>query len=61
MSDAVNWLDSLHGIPPTNYEKVIAQLLQCEREYIEINIVNVDMQEGNFDYGLFALANITWS
>ena len=59
LSGAVNWLDSLHGIPSTHHEKVIAQLLQCEREYIEINIVNVDMHEGNFDCGLFALANIT--
>ena len=41
------------------HEKVIAQLLQCPDEYIQINIVNVDVQEGNVDCGLFALANIT--
>lgn len=58
-SSVVNWLDSLHGIPSMHHEKLIAQLHQCADEYIQINIVNVDVQEGNFDCGLFSLANIT--
>ena len=54
----VHWLDSLHGVPSAHHEKIIAELLQCANDDIQIVVVNVDMQEGNFDCGLFALANI---
>lgn len=55
----VHWLDSLHGSPTKHHEKIIAELLECANEYIQIDTVNVDIQEGNVDCGLFALANVT--
>jgi len=58
-ANTVHWFDSLHGIPSAHHEKIIADLLQCTNKYIQIDIMNVDVQEGNADCGLFALANIT--
>lgn len=54
----VHWLDSLHCRPTTEDEMVIADLLQCSRESIQIKVLNVQVQSGG-ECGLFALANAT--
>ena len=54
----VHWLDSLHCRPTTEDKVVIADLLQCCGDSIQIKELNMQVQSGG-KCGLFALANMT--
>ena len=55
----VHWLNSMHGGPLSDHEKIIADIMQSMEEKLKIKILNVQLQHGGADCGLFALANIT--
>lgn len=55
----VQWLDSFHWEPTTAQQELITDLLQTKEDEIMVSIMNVQMQVGAADCGLFALAFIT--
>ena len=55
----VQWLDSFHGSPTLSQQQLVADMLQTKEDKILINTMNVQMQVGGSDCGLFALAFIT--
>jgi hypothetical protein len=55
----VLWFDSFHGKPTPSQQTIIADLIKTEKEEIQINMLNVQMQVGSADCGLFALAFTT--
>ena len=54
----VHSLDSIHCRPSSHQEVIIADLLQCPKDSIKIEVLNVQRQSGG-ECGVFALANIT--
>ena len=55
----VHWLDSMHCGPSSQLKVIVSDLLQCPKDCIQIKMLNVQLQSGGSDCGLFALANIT--
>ena len=55
----VHWLDSMHCGPSSQLKVIVSDLLQCPKDRIQIKMLNVQLQSGGSDCGLFALANIT--
>ena len=55
----VHWLDSMHCGPSSQLKVIVSDMLQCPKEPIRIKVLNVQLQSGGSDCGLFALANIT--
>ena len=58
----VQWLDSMHCGPSSSQQQmIISDLLQCPKDSIQIvnEMLNVQLQSGGSECGMFALANIT--
>ena len=57
----VQWLDSMHCGPSSQQQMIISDLLQCPKDSIQIvnEMLNVQLQSGGSQCGMFALANIT--
>lgn len=55
----VHWLDSLHCLPSSQQEEIVADLLQSSEDSLQFKVINVQLQSNGNDCGLFALANIT--
>ena len=55
----VEWLDSFHSTPTMTQQRIVADMLQTQEDKLEIHTMNVQMQVGGCDCGLFALVFIT--
>ena len=53
----VHWLDSMLITPSSTHQLLVADLIQCPEDSITFEVLNVQVQQGGSDCGLFCLAN----